>query len=232
MSPWTADVDSADAATAVLRAWGLLGPRPVLVCVGGAGGLDEHLDAVRDVLREQVLPLLAERGGLVVDGGTRSGIMRLLGEAVGDLPVPLLGVAAAGTVRVPGRPAPRERAAQLDPRHRAVLLVDGKEWGDESPWLSTVAGLVAGSRPSATLLINGGEIAYQDAAYSVAALRPVVVVAGTGRAADTIATAKTTLGDDGSTDPRALALARSGLVRAVGIHDPAAVATAIAEALA
>jgi hypothetical protein len=236
MSPWTADVDSTAAASVVLRAWGLLGPRPVLACVGGARGLDEHLDAVRALLRDHVLPVLAERGGLVVDGGTRSGIMRLLGDAVGDLPVPLLGVAAAGTVRVPGRPIPRERTVELDPRHQAVRLVAGQEWGDESPWLSDVAGLVAGSRPSVTLLINGGEIAYQDAACSVAASRPVIVVTGTGRTADTIATAittpTTTLGDDGSTDPRALALAESGLVRAVSIDAPAAVATAVAEALA
>ena len=53
--------------------------------------------------------------------------------------------------------------------------------------LAVLLVLLAGGAPSATVLVNGGEIARQDVAQSLAAGRPVVVVAGTGRLADELA---------------------------------------------
>jgi hypothetical protein len=173
-----------------------------------------HVAAMSSLLRDHVLPLLEDLRAVVVDGGTDAGVMRVMGMATHEtgLEVPLIGVAAAGTVLVPGRPAAAD-AADLEPHHTAFLLVPGDAWGDESPWLGAVASAIGG--PSATLLVNGGDIAYEDAQHSVDAGRHVVVAAGTGRTADALAAALR--GE--SVDRRAVTLARSGLVRAVDAAD-------------
>lgn len=145
--------------------------------------------SVTEVMRHLLLTM-ERRGGAVVDGGTDSGIMRVLGlsrHSTGAC-LPLIGVAAEGTVMLPGKPSPRD-AAPLEPHHTHTILVPGDNWGDESPWLSSVATSIAQDQPSLTVVINGGRITYDDINHSLAAGRPVVVVAGTGRAADAIAAA-------------------------------------------
>lgn len=225
--PEVLDLADRAAAPAALASLGLDGDRPVLVSVGGAAGMDEHhLRALGDLLRDHLVPVLSRHGVLVVDGGTRSGVMKVMGEAVDGTDVVLLGVAATGTVVVPGREPQTADAAPLDPHHRAVLLVPGTRWGDESPWIAAVSDAAAGSAPSATLLVNGGTITFQDAHHSVAVGRPVMVVAGTGRAADEIVAA--TRGT--SSDERAVTLAASGLVYVVDI-DSGERAAATLEAL-
>lgn len=194
---------------------GLHGPRPVLVSVGGASGMaQEHLDLMRDVLRDHVLPVLAARRAVVADGGTDSGVMRVMGQVRHEtgLDVPLVGVAATGTVsaRANGRDGD---TADLEPHHSAVILVPGSNWGDESPWLGRVADALGG--PSATLLVNGGRIAYEDLRHSVRSGRPVVVADGTGRAAEQIARASR--GD--TAEAEAVDLARSARLRVVDVTD-------------
>lgn len=206
----------------ILAQRGLSGPRPVLVSIGGAGGMtDAPLGLMRVLLRDHIFPLLFALGAVVVDGGTDSGVMRVMGRAKHDaaVDVPLIGVAAVGTVRVPGHVSVDD-TAEIEPHHTIALVVPGNDWGDESPWISAVAAAIANGAPSATLLVNGGEIAYLDVRHSVDADRPVVVVASTGRTADALAAAVRR--ED--SDPRAIDLARSGLVRAVDVTDGPAVA--------
>ena len=83
--------------------------------------------------------------------------------------------------------------------------------GDDAPWLARVAGNLADGLPSVTVLVNGGEAAQEDVAHSVAAGRPVVVVAGTGRLADILVAALR--GE--AVDERATELAASGLLRRI-----------------
>lgn len=203
--------------------------RPVLVCVGGAAGMsDGHSAALLAGLRDVVVPALDRLRACVVDGGTDSGVMRLVGRARSEASAqfPLIGVAAAGTVRIPGEPTKRDDAAPLEPHHTHVVLVPGDEWGDESPWLSLVAQTISAGQPSATLLVNGGSITLQDAEASLAAGRPLIVLDGTGRAADDIASA--------TTDPttRTGAIAKSPLTTIVDALDAQAIADAVGAALA
>ena len=102
--------------------------------------------------------------------------------------------------------------APLDSGHTHFVLVPGSTWGEEAPWIARVAGAVAGGRPSVTVLVNGGEIAWTDVAESLRARRLVLAVAGTGRTADALAEA--TAGRP--SDPRAARLVATGLVEAVG----------------
>jgi hypothetical protein len=210
---------------------GLRGPRPVVVLVGGADRLDDaQMARLRPLFDEGLAPVADALGACVVDGGTDTGVMALMGQARAKLGAsfPLIGVAASGTIDEASSPPPRDDASSLEPNHSHVVLVPGSTWGEESPWLTAVASQLAGDSPSVTVVVNGGAVTFDDAARSVKAGRPVLVVAGSGRAADTIATAL----QGNSHDERAAELAGSGLVQAVDLDEgPQALTRAVAAAL-
>lgn len=212
-------VKQVDDLPAAIGALGLAVSRPILVLVGGAGGLGTHQrDLLRPLFGEALLPIIASVDGAVVDGGTDSGVMRLMGEAAGRAApcVPLVGVIAAGTMALPGS-STTAGAAHLEPHHNHFVLVPGRDWGDESEWLALVATVLAGPQPSVTVIVNGGETAWRDVEASVAAGRPVIVLDGTGRAADDIAAALR-----GGQGERGYLLAESGLVEAISLDVGAA----------
>lgn len=213
---------------AAITGLGLCEPQPVLVVIGGAGGLDEGGKERLSVLfRQALVPVAVTGQAVVVDGGTDAGVMQLIGRAraTGTSGFPLVGVAAENTVMLPGDGAEPGDRAPLEGNHSHFVLVPGSSWGDESPWIARLATEIAGNAPSGTVLINGGEIAFRDVAHSLEAGRPVLVVAGTGRTADKIAAAV----DGGDrTDERAARLADSPLVSAVSwAEDPATVRAAL-----
>jgi len=76
---------------AALTALGLAGPRPVLVLVGGADGLDPALRPTLAGLFRALGPVLRAAGAVVLDGGTRAGVMALMGEAAAETGIALLG---------------------------------------------------------------------------------------------------------------------------------------------
>ena len=208
------DVDHVDQIPDALRAAGLDTGRAVVVIVGGAKGMsDDDLRAVGAVMRSGLVPAIARHGAVVVDGGTDSGVMRLIGQArsATGAEFPLVGVAATGTVEIPGRETVSSDAAPLEPHHTLFVLVPGDEWGDEAPWIGHVAAALAGGQPSVTVLINGGQIAYSDAEHSIEQGRPLVILGGTGRTADAIAAAA---------DPRAAEIAASELTTVVPVAEP------------
>lgn len=183
-----------------LRRLGLGTPRPVVALVGGAAGLEDG-ERLRGVFADELVPVVARSGAAIVDGATDAGVVGLVGRAHADddaAAFPLLGVVVEALVGA---------EAEIEPHHTHLLLVPGRDWGDETPWLAAAAGALAGSRPSVTVLIEGGDIALTDVEASVAAGRRVVVVDGTGRAADALA--------GGMRGPRLDALRASGLVEAV-----------------
>lgn len=190
--------------------------RPILVLVGGASGIsDVDMTRLQQLFEEEIAPLVQELNIAVVDGGTDAGIMRLIGQArikIGGT-FPLIGVAAIGTVILPGLPSPNPDAAPLEPHHTHFVLVPGSNWGDESPWLSHIAGLLSEGFPSVTLVVNGGEITFQDVSNSVLAERPVLTLKGSGRTADKLAAA---LGGE-ETDWRASQLAATGQLQAIDL---------------
>jgi hypothetical protein len=217
--PTILELGRGDELPAAVEQLGLGAPRPVLVVVGGAAGLSEQIALECAACADDLVAAAAATGAAIVDGGTDSGVMRMVGRAHAraGTDVPLVGVIVRALAALPDEPA-ADDAAPPEPNHTHVVLVPGESWGEEAPWIARLAGTIAGSRPSVTVLLNGGEIAWTDVAESVAAGRRVLAVAGTGRTADTLATAISGTLDD----ERAEMLVRSGLVESVSLGEDAA----------
>lgn len=172
------------------------------------------LDRLRPLFAEVLAPLGEDLGAVVVDGGTDAGIMRLMGQARASRSFLLVGVVVEQLAVLPSQPVRKNQAA-LEAHHTHFILTPGLEWGDESSWISRLATVLAGAQPSASVLVNGGEIAYQDAAHSVEQDRPVIVIEGSGRTADVLAAAL----HGKVKDKRAGQLVASGLLTGVRLAD-------------
>jgi hypothetical protein len=180
-------VTDANKLRAALDVLGLHPPRPTVVVVGGAAGLEEaRMDGLRPVFGVGIVPVMEKYRAVGVDGGTRSGVMRLFGEAraATQATFPLVGVVASGSVKLPQEQGGRHVETLLEPNHTHFVIVPGKKWGAEAPWIARTATVLAGVAPSITVLANGGQIAYSDVQRSVEMGRPVFVIASSGRTAD------------------------------------------------
>jgi hypothetical protein len=215
---------------AVMEALGLRPPRPTVVVVGGAASLEKTgIDRLRPVFATGITPVMQRYGAVGVDGGTPFGVMRLFGEAraAGGAAFPLVGVVAAGTVHLPHNQYFTHAEAVLEAHHTHFIVVPGDNWGDEAPWIAYSATILAGTAPSITVLIGGGQIAYSDVQHSVEEGRRVVVVAGSGGTADVLADALA----GAPPDRRAAALIGSGLICVVQKDQPTHLAELLTETL-
>jgi len=239
---------SLDALPDIVEAWGLRGTRPVVVLAGGAGAMDgESGRSARAAVQDAILPAVIAARAVLVTGGTDAGVMRIAGEArrAAGATFPLIGVVPQGMVALPdgssgaapGSEAPLPPAggpgqpATVQPDHTHVLAVPGERWGDETPWMFALALALAGRRAAVTVVLNGGTIARAEIAESVRLGHPVIVVEGTGRAADEIADAIADGRPAGHGDPDG-ALRESGLVQAVRLDEDGALRAALRRALA
>ena len=185
-----------------LATLGLTAPLPVLILVGGAANLDEEVAARLRPLFRDLAPVLDRLGAAVIDGGTRFGVMALMGEARqrGGGSFPLLGIAPRGRVKEPAisdvpqdqlkSAAPirmdDEPRVALDPHHSHFLLVPGDRWGDESPWLMAVAERLAAGRGTRLLVAGGGEVTRHDIQQRLIQGGRVLALAGSGGTADAL----------------------------------------------
>ncbi|MBN4007044.1 hypothetical protein [Nostoc sp. LPT] len=201
-----------------LETIGLCGSRPVLVVVGGASNISEaDFLRIQRLFVEVLAPIAETLGAYVVDGGTDAGIMRIMGTARTQIGAKfaLIGVTPEGKVALPNYSETATDLIPLEPNHTHFVLVPGKNWGDESPWISCVATMLANDAPSMTVLLNGGEITFKDAFSSVNSGRVVLVIAGSGRTADILVDALR----GKATDERAKKLAKSGTLQYIDLID-------------
>lgn len=209
---------------------GLHPPRPAVVMVGGAAGLeDARIDGLRPVFATGIAPVLQKCGAVGVDGGTPFGVMQLFGEAraAQQGAFPLVGVVAAGTVELARGQAFVHAETVLDAHHTHFVIVPGDEWGAEAPWIADTATVLAGAAPSITVLVNGGQIAYSDVRHSVEACRPVIVIADSGGTADVFAGALAGV----PANHRTATLVGSGLIRVIPKDQPRLLAEVLAATL-
>lgn len=167
-------------------------PRALILIFGGAAGLAESLKPrLAQLFSRGIVRAAIETGAIIIDGGTKAGIMELMGQAVADQGrrTILLGVAPSGKVTYPDGLAEgsTENNASLDPDHSHFVLVDSKEWGGETEMMFKLARSLAGKNPLVVILANGGEISKKELLSSVRHGWPVIVIEGTGGLADDIA---------------------------------------------
>ncbi|MGH7984352.1 MAG: hypothetical protein ACREFF_14600 [Candidatus Udaeobacter sp.] len=179
-------------ARSILKALDIAQPHAVIMVFGGAKGLDDSQKAhLAELFIRAIAPAAAELGALVIDGGTQSGVMAMMGEAVArdGRRCQLLGIAPAGKVTYPGGPAEADIAdgAPLEPNHSHLVLVKSNEWGGETGTMFELARAV--NLPVATMLANGGQITAGEALQSVRNGWPLLVLEGSGRFADELSAA-------------------------------------------
>lgn len=177
-------------------------PRALLAVFGGAGGLHDLLvPNLTQLFTRGVVAAAMALGAMILDGGTKSGVMRMVGQATATLPVGslrLVGVCPAGLVVRPGETPPDSMSAELERHHSSFVLVPSNDWGGETSTMFTVAEALLRRVPALALLANGGQISKKEILHAVRHEMPIVVIRGSGRLADQLAravTEKTTLGE-------------------------------------
>jgi truncated hemoglobin YjbI len=113
--------------------------KAVMLLIGGAANMDEKAKPMLAQLFARGIARAAiDAQAVIVDGGTQTGVMSLMGEAIAgrDDTTDLVGVSPFGKIALPGIP---EEGTPLEPNHTHFVLVEGYEWGSET---STMFGLV------------------------------------------------------------------------------------------
>lgn len=185
----------ADAKAAIVyRLLGFKDPCPAIFVSGGASKMSETDRKRTEEIIKGIVLFAEERKAIIIDGGTESGIMKMIGDTRGAVgyQFPLIGVSPLGKVSYPGYKNPNEEAF-LEDSHSHFVLVDGDEWGVESRMIVALTHAITGNgkKPAVGILINGGQIAMQEV-YLASTRRqkmPMIVLEGSGRAADEISTA-------------------------------------------
>jgi hypothetical protein len=163
----------------------------------------------------------------VVDGGIRAGIMEAAGLArrrsYGAFL--LLGVVPAPEITSTGR----EGKIQIDPNHSHILSVSDPGWaetqrdrgwepswgyrGSETKAKYDVFERMTEGRPSVAVIANGGEIALDEVERNIRQNRKAIVIDGSGRAADAIASALK--GTEAPDDESAKLMSKTGSISVV-----------------
>ncbi len=171
---------------------GIRTPRAVVVVVGAADSLEPSVVPWLTQQFSRGLAVAATKtDALLIDGGTASGAMAVLGEAIADrMPRPdLLGVAPLSKVTYPGGPPAGGERVALEPHHTHFVLTDGDEWGQETELLFQLADNISCGDSVAVVLVGGGSVAREEVLQTVRRNWPLVIVTGTGGVADSLAEA-------------------------------------------
>jgi len=238
MKAWTIPFLNGNRARVVLTPIGAAGativaalelppPRAVLLLHGGASDMScAKMTQLHDLL-QAVAHLVVEEGITVIDGGTRAGVMQMMGEgyAAAGGKCPLIGVCPAALVSWPGGSAD-DHLTPLEPHHTHFVLTPGQRWGAETETMFALAAALSASAPSLAVLVNGGSIARHEMLYNVHQKREIIVLQGSGRLADLIAAVVN--GDMAPPDDEIATIVQDGRITVFDIaRGPKALATLI-----
>ena len=153
----------------LLAALDLPAPRATVILNGTTAECDPALAGVLTALAGAAI---RERL-TVVTGGTDAGIFHLFGAAMREPTAPLIGV------------APRHReGVPLEPHHTHAVLVEGDDWGVETPALLALSDALGRLAPSVAVICGGGAVTRREVQGHLRARRPLIAVAGSGGVAD------------------------------------------------
>jgi len=204
--------DSNDSAENIISALQLQSSKPksIILIFGGASGNLDTSDTSITILHQildDVLQYAADNDAIIIDGGTKSGIMEIVGQRASKIeqskkPI-ILGVAPAGLISLfnstkqednyknEGDNDRENDKVLLDPNHSHFVLVEGDKWGDETIKLFEIASSLSTSDiPIVALLAGGGRISKKEILFCINQNWPVIVIEKTGYLADEIASYK------------------------------------------
>jgi hypothetical protein len=189
-------------------------PNGVVVISGGATMFPpESKDSMFALFENVVLPLAYSHDLLIVDGGTRTGVMKIVGEVFDRARMKqrkvlgkpkeddeietrydpaLMGFAPETKVKYPGKRSDASTLSSLDPNHTYfVLLLDAKNWGEEVEYMFSFLDHLAIEEhiPVINLVANGGRITIKETYHAVQQNRPVIILEGSHRATELIVAA-------------------------------------------
>ena len=170
----------------IVAALALPAPRALVILNGGTARLERALQArLAAALADGLARVVAEERLTVITGGTDAGVFHLFGEGLArwGRAAPCIGVAVAALVSYPGHPGGE---ASLEPNHSHFTLTAGRQWGDETATMYTLAAMLARDCPSLAVFAGGGEIALREMQANVAQGRTLLLLAGSGRNTDAV----------------------------------------------
>ncbi len=112
-------------------------PHGIILLCGGADNLDTKITGRLELLFNRgIARAAAQSGSYMIDGGTQSGVMALMGKAVAEREdnSVLIGIAPEGKVRYPGyiHAGSDNHSTSLESHHTHFILVEGNVWGSET----------------------------------------------------------------------------------------------------
>lgn len=209
---------------AIVEALHLPAPLPTIFISGGAGNMDrDSQNLTRTTIEDGLARFLQEHGIALIDGGTSTGVMSLIGLARQrrNYNFPLIGIAPDRVVYYPSH-EPNARLADLDAFHSHFVLTDGDAFGAESDMIVRFGIALSGKGTKKLLgfVINGGEIV-RDEVYRVTRQHPeipLLVLEGSGRFADELADAHKAGTSD---DAKVMEILREGNLHFISIRSGA-----------
>lgn len=176
------DTPSDDIIAALKLPW----PRALICLNGGTADLAEPLELqLRRLLVDGLARVAAENAITLVTGGTDAGIFSLLGEGLAKwgCQAPCIGVTPSTPVTWPGRSAGE---TSLEPHHSHFIVVDGKDWGDETRTMYSVVKALSYDCSSIAVFAGGGNITLREMQANVEQSREMILIAGSGRSTDAV----------------------------------------------
>lgn len=162
--------------------------RSTLIVNGGTTDFPaEQRQDIGRAMRTAVAALARWPVPALLTGGTDAGLFSLLGVAVAELAFsgPVIGVVPAGKVDADSDGVAGRKP--VEPHHTHIAAVDGGHWGDETPVMMGLADAFGRRGPVAVVLAGGGDNAEREVEGHVAAGRHAIVLKGTGRLSDELA---------------------------------------------
>ena len=186
--------EPADKPEALAAALGIAGVSAVVVMAGGDDEADELLrPRLVQLVGRGLVRAARDANALCIARGGAGGVASLVGRAVADIdnPPPLLGVAPASQLRLPGQHAEGAEADDkrqpLTPGLSHLLLTAGAEWGAELRSKIEVAQALAAGKPVMMVVIGGGTGTAAEVLQAVRRRWAVLLVKRSGGAADDLA---------------------------------------------
>lgn len=217
--------------------------KSLILILGGADSIGNDIKSSLTQLFDRGIAKAAiHADALVVDGGTKSGVMQLIGEGLAgrDAKIKLVGIVPESLVKYPTKNANGDSSlVELEPNHSHFVLTSGQQWGDETTilyqlvkgWMHRSNNIPSSKKtakktgntgekiPCMALITGGGSISKNEVLYAVRKNIPLIVIAGSGGLADEVAKAlveKTT----NPADPQIAEIVADGNIQVFHLNNP------------